>query len=112
MTNGTIKVDEKDTKWETLKSQGKSWLEIMEIMNWKLPHMAALRNLRGFANQVRNEEHIEKYCSMLEAGVENGKQFPFQYISAYDAVKDATDKKKPVETGHGHISSTATNQYY
>jgi len=93
MTNGTIEVDEKDTKWETLKSRGKSWLEIMEIMNWRLPHMAALRNLRGFANQVRNEEYIEKYCAMLEAGVENGKQFPFQYISAYDAVKTASEKK-------------------
>lgn len=87
MENGKVKVDEKDTKWETLKSQGKNWVETLEALEWKMPHMAALRNIRGFANNVRDEELIEKYCKMLEDGVIGGKQFPFRYITAYKEIK-------------------------
>ena len=94
MTTGSVEVDEKDTKWETLRSNGKSWRETLDILEWKLPHMAALRNLRSFAISVRDEEMIRRYCKMLENGVHGGKQFPFRYISALEAVNASITPKK------------------
>lgn len=107
MSTGKVEVNNASTKWETLRSCGMSWEEVMDTLNWRLPHMAALRNLRGFATSVRDENLIRRYCQMLEAGVDSGKQFPFRYISAYEAVIAATKpsceqtpkkyKCKPVE---------------
>tara|TARA_B100001769_G_C22107236_1_gene598289 strand:- start:2374 stop:3321 length:948 start_codon:yes stop_codon:yes gene_type:complete len=52
--------------------------------------MAALRNLRGFAQSNPGIEYMKQYCSMLLSGVKNGKQFPFRYISAYEECKNAS----------------------
>jgi len=41
--------------WENLKSQGKTWLEILDTV--KLGHMALLRNLRGIFTELRCEEN-------------------------------------------------------
>ena len=95
---GKLQMEEKDLTWEILRSQGKSWQETLETLHWQLPHMAALRNLRGFAMNVRNEDLIQKYCSMVEDGVLGGKQFPFRYLSAYHAVVHATTKQKNIKT--------------
>lgn len=46
--------------------------------------MAALRNIRNFANSDPGVDNMNKYLDMLLSGVENGKQFPFRYISAYN----------------------------
>ena len=90
MENGKVIVDDKDTKWETLRAQGKNWIETLDALEWRMPHMAALRNIRGFANNVRDETLIKKYCKMLEDGVIGGKQFPFRYITAYEQIKKAS----------------------
>ena len=55
MKDGKLEMKESSLKWETLRSQGKSWLETLEALQWKMPHMAALRNLRGSAVDV--QEH-------------------------------------------------------
>lgn len=51
-------------------------------------HMALLRNLRNIAKSEVSERHIDKVCVGLKAGVPGGKQFPFRYWSAYNAVKN------------------------
>jgi len=89
MKTGTTTLSDKQLTWETLRSRGMSWLQILETLEWKLPHMAALRNLVSFAREVRNTELIEKYGQMLISGVEYGKQFPFRYITAYRQVNES-----------------------
>lgn len=84
MKTGTIAIDENNTTWETLKASGKSWVEILDTI--KLGHMALLRNLRGIFNEVDDRKLCEKLMEELKAGVEKGKQFPFRYMSARNAV--------------------------
>lgn len=88
MKEGKLEMKESSLKWETLRSQGKTWIETLEALKWRMPHMAALRNLRGFAVDVRNTESMIMYCHMLLDGVEKGKQFPFRYYTAYQQVKN------------------------
>ena len=98
MTLGKVHVAEKDLPWETLMSRYGCWKKTLEILEWKMPHMAALRNIRGFAIQVRDQELISKYCNMLEQGVLSGKQFPFRYWAAYQSLLNKTHKPggKPI----------------
>lgn len=97
MSTGKLQLENKDIKWETHKSLGKDWIKTLQDMNWKMPHMAALRNIRSFAKEVRDENYIKKYCDMLESGVKFGKQLPFRYLSAYEAINE--DK---IFNGHYH----------
>ena len=83
MKEGKLSLENHERNWEALRSQGLSWIEILEALQWKLPHMAALRNIRNFALSDPGEENMKKYLEMLLAGVETGKQFPFRYITAY-----------------------------
>jgi hypothetical protein len=85
---GTTKLSDNQLTWETLRSRGLSWSEILEKLAWRMPHMAALRNLIPFAREVRDTALIEKYGHMLIAGVESGKQFPFRYVTAYRQIKN------------------------
>ena len=94
MEYGKVMVDSKDKKWETLKAEGNNWLQTIELMEWNMPHKACVHNLRGFANEVRNEEHIERYCEMMKRGVKHGKLYPFHYITAYKALKDCSKSMK------------------
>ena len=89
MSSGRLTMEKKDETWEKLRSEGHGWVDTLNALEWKMPHMAALRNIRGFALQVRNENLIQKYCSMVEDGVIGGKQFPFRYLVAYQSVLDA-----------------------
>jgi hypothetical protein len=89
MKTGTIKVEESEKTWESLKSEGKTWKEILDTI--KIGHMALLRNLRGIFKEVEDDTVLEKVLTDLKAGVPNGKQFPFRYYSAYNAVKSETD---------------------
>ena len=105
MTDGHLELDDKDIKWETHRSTGKSWLETLEAMEWHMPHMAALRNIRGFAGSDPGIENMTKYLEMLLSGVKGGKQFPFRYITAYEQMKNSFEKmenqinneEKPIE---------------
>jgi len=84
MTTGGVSVDESSQTWESLRSQGKTWVEIFDTI--KIPHMALLRNLRGIFTEVDNKEFAEKVCENLVSGVPYGKQFPFRYYTAYQMI--------------------------
>ena len=87
LRDGHLELDDKDIKWEKHRSIGKSWLETLEAMEWRMPHMAALRNIRGFAASNPGLDKMVSYMEMLLAGVKGGKQFPFRYITAYEEMK-------------------------
>lgn len=86
---GTVAVDESQKTWENLRSEGKSWKEIFNTIN--MGHMALLRNLRGVFTEVDDLDFCKKYLDRLKKGVEKGKQFPFRYWSAYQAVSSNND---------------------
>lgn len=91
---GSVTVSETETTWESLRSQGKKWKEILNTI--KMPHMALLRNLRGIFTEVNDTELAKKTMEDLKSGVTNGKQFPFRYYTAYKEI----DK---VEINHKNI---------
>ena len=97
MEKGHLNLDDKDIKWEKHRSLGKSWLETLEAMEWRMPHMAALRNIRGFAGSNPGMENMIKYLEMLLAGVKGGKQFPFRYITAFEQMKMKFDETEETE---------------
>lgn len=86
---GTVAVDDSQKTWENLRSEGKSWKEIFNTVN--MGHMALLRNLRGVFTEVDDLDFCNKYLDRLKKGVEKGKQFPFRYWSAYQAVNSSRD---------------------
>jgi hypothetical protein len=85
MKNGTISVTETEQTWETLRSAGKTWTEILGTI--KMPHMALLRNLRGIFSEVNDLKMAKEVMEQLKSGVLTGKQFPFRYWSAYKAIQ-------------------------
>ena len=85
----TVAVDESQKTWENLRSEGKSWKEIFNTIN--MGHMALLRNLRGVFTEIDDLDFCKKYLDRLKKGVEKGKQFPFRYWSAYQAVSSNND---------------------
>jgi hypothetical protein len=84
MKTGDIKVGETEQTWESLKSQGKTWKEILNTI--KVPHMALLRNLRNIFTEINDVEIATKVLTDLKAGVLYGKQFPFRYYTAYKEI--------------------------
>ena len=84
MKNGDVAVSETEQTWESLKSQGKTWKEILNTI--KVPHMALLRNLRGIFTEVNDTELAKKVMADLKGGVLYGKQFPFRYYTAYKEI--------------------------
>lgn len=81
---GSVDIDESQKTWENLRSEGKSWKEIFNTVN--MGHMALLRNLRGVFTEVDDLDFCKEYLNRLKKGVAKGKQFPFRYWSAYNAV--------------------------
>ena len=81
---GTLIVEDSEKTWEILKSEGKKWKEILDTI--RIPHMATLKNLRGIFKEVDDKAVLDKVLTDLKAGVPGGKQFPFRYWSAYNAV--------------------------
>ena len=94
MANGTVEVTEDQKTWENLKSEGKSWKEIFDTID--MGHMALLRNLRGVFTEIEDAEFCKRYLDKLKSGVERGKQFPFRYYSAIDAIKSSSCNHKPL----------------
>ncbi len=90
MQTGTLEMPEEKKTWETLRAEGKSWVEILDILG-RLPHMALLRNLRGIFSEIDNYDKTVEIMNELIAGVEKGKQFPFRYMSASNAVNSGKD---------------------
>jgi hypothetical protein len=85
MLTGTLKVNDSEKTWETLRSEGKTWKEIID--NIEIPHMALLRNLRGIFSEKQDSSTSDRILAKLKSGVENGKQFPFRYWSAFKAIQ-------------------------
>lgn len=94
METGHVVVPEKDNTWEHLRASGKSWSEILDIIH--MNHMALLRNLRGICKEVEDSQLIDELLKTLEQGVKKGKQFPYRYLSAYYAIKEAKSTKNTV----------------
>lgn len=84
MTTGTVEVDDGNKTWENLRSEGKTWKEIFHTVN--MGHMALLRNLRGVFTEVDDVNFCKEYLEKLKSGVLDGKQFPFRYSAAREAV--------------------------
>jgi len=89
MKTGKIEVKESEMTWETLKSSGKNWSEIIKTI--EIPHMALLRNLRGIFSEINDRTLTTVILDKLKSGVIKGKQFPFRYWSAYKAVSTSSD---------------------
>lgn len=84
---GDLEVQDDEQTWETLRSQKKSWKEIVEQLG-KVPHMALLRNLVGITKDTNDSAYLsEVIMPQLKAGVKYGKQFPFRYQSAHEEVE-------------------------
>ena len=99
MKTGTIAVESSEQTWEMLRSAGKSWTEIIGTIY--IPHMALLRNLRGIFKEINDLRIAGSLLNQLIEGVEDGKQFPFRYWSAYKAVEKEEDinfKQKVLDT--------------
>ena len=85
MRTGTIRMPEEEKTWETMRAGGAGWREILSTI--RIGHMALLRNLRGIFREIQDRDYAREILEQLKAGVPGGKQFPFRYKSAYDAVK-------------------------
>ena len=86
MKNGTIEVSDEESTWEKLRSEGKTWTEILQ--STYVPHMALLRNLNGIFKEVHDSNVKNQVLKLLEDGVEKGKQFPYRY---YTAIKNLSN---------------------
>jgi hypothetical protein len=93
METGTLKYNERQT-WERFISENgsnsKTWCKVLheffERDGKPSNHMALLRNLRNL--ETHCPEEISFICDLLERGVENGRQFPFRYWTAMNAVNN------------------------
>lgn len=94
MTNGTVEVSEDSKTWENLRSEGKTWEEIFDTVD--MGHMALLRNIRGVFTESDNKDLFVRYMTKLKSTVKDGKQFPFRYWSAIQAVQGSNCNFKPL----------------
>ena len=69
--------------WESIISKEgsneKTWIKALDSMG----HMALLRNIR---NLISNGVDPDLFISKLIGGVEDGKQLPFRYLTAYNSL--------------------------
>lgn len=98
---GTLKVEENERTWESLRSEGKTWSEIISII--KIPHMALLKNLRGIFTEINDQVVAEEILNQLKSGVEKGMQFPFRYWSAYSAIKKLVSEEDTPVNHQGFV---------
>ena len=89
MKTGTVAVPDEKKTWEQMKSDGKSWREILSTI--KSGHMALLRNLRNIFTEIDDLDLCKSLLTELKDGVLKGKQFPFRYWSAYKMISSAED---------------------
>jgi hypothetical protein len=87
METGNVMVKAEETTWEQLRSSGMKWREILATTY--VPHMALLRNLRGIFSEITDTSARVEILNSLKEGVLKGKQFPFRYFSAYNAIQSS-----------------------
>ena len=85
MREGKVPMPEGENTWERLRASGMKWQDILREI--RMPHMALLRNLRGIFTETYDPATREKALELLKRGVRRGKQFPFRYLSAWEAVR-------------------------
>jgi hypothetical protein len=85
---GKVTVNGDGMTWEQLKSDGKSWSQIISSIN--MGHMALVRNARNIFEEIDDADTLAWYKNVVVGGVKGGKQFPFRYMAAYNAVKDSS----------------------
>ncbi len=95
MKTGTLAMPEEAKTWESLRSDGKSWTEILDALG-KLPYMALLRNLRGIFTEIDDLNKVNELMQELKDGVEKSMQFPFRFMSAKKAVENGKDVNNKV----------------
>ncbi len=86
MTTGTVAVDDSHKTWENLRSEGRTWDDIIKTIG--LPHMALLRNLRNIFSEIDDDKTRDAILNHLKRGVLAGMQFPFRYYQALKAIKN------------------------
>ncbi len=84
MKTGTVAMEDDQTTWENLRAGGADWVAILGQI--KMPHMALLRNLRGIFSEIDDLAKCRDVMEELKKGVVKGKQFPFRYLNAINAV--------------------------
>ena len=79
------KLKNTDQTWEAIISKEGStkeaWTKALDVMG----HMGMLRNVR---NLLTKGVDSKLFLTALIAGAEKGKQLPFRYVSAYNAIKE------------------------
>jgi hypothetical protein len=77
--------DRKEEKEAAFKAK---WEELID--SGKVGYMATLRNLRNILEAQVSPKHIEKVAAYLanEKAVQNSKQLPFRFLSAYREIQD------------------------
>lgn len=85
LMNDELTVSQEENTWEMMRSAGKSWAEIFKTIH--MGHMALLRNIRNFFEEVDDIDLCKEYVERLKSGVQSGKQFPYRYMSAYNAIE-------------------------
>lgn len=93
MQKGTITLPQRKKTWENLRSEGGQWKEIFHDIS--MGHMALLKNLRGVFEEREDAGFCKEYLKRLKDGVRGGKQFPFRYYSAYEAVEKSRSFHRP-----------------
>ena len=81
--------------WEVLISGEGSTKENWEKAVKKMPIMAILRNLRNLLDKEVSRETLDDVVDKLtnEKVIQNSKQFPFRFFSAYKAIEDHVDRR-------------------
>lgn len=104
LVKGTLKTT--GTTWESIISQGGSTKENWEKAIDVAGHMALLRNIRNMLNKgVDPDMFIDK----LVSGAKTGKQLPFRYMSAYNAIKDHNPSGKIIDALDSCLEFSAVN---
>lgn len=94
LRTGSIELPPGKKTWENLRSEGADWQDIFHQV--PMGHMALLRNLRGVFTEGENRAFCGEYLERLKGGVKQGRQFPFRYYSAYQAVEKSECAHKPL----------------
>ena len=93
MRTGDVKVSGEENTWETMRSTGSGWREIYGA--GVMRHMALLRNLRGIFTEIEDAEFCNTVTDDLKRGVKGGRQFPFRYYSAREALAGSNASHRP-----------------
>ncbi len=90
LVKGDLRLGDEVETWESIRSSGGSWEQAVEVMG----HMALLRNLR---NLIENKVDSSLYLDKFVSGALEGKQLPFRYFSAFQAVKKISDEARVLD---------------